>query len=210
MVVPHSRCTKGASGVPLMLSEVVGSLTSQIPVSGWHLKNRSSSPRPSGVMDAIVPDLDHATVLQQRKSHHRTKRGVTCPYLQLPRLRSCASRCTSCLLWPSAGNDRGTASPKRSSTLSRSTFMALSRISGIFSAVIEAGAIPRLSNLFHPKRQFPKPLSARRFKFASCHPVSHASEGVSSRASGRKQRVVGGQLWLEVSGYGAITCSTGR
>lgn len=62
-VVPHSKCTRGIAGVPLTRSQVVGSLSSQAPVSGWHLKNRSSRVRPSGANEAIVPDLDHATAL---------------------------------------------------------------------------------------------------------------------------------------------------
>jgi hypothetical protein len=62
-VGPHSRCTSGIAGVPLTSSQTVGSLRSQIPVPGWHLKNRSSRACPSGVNEAIVPDFDHATVL---------------------------------------------------------------------------------------------------------------------------------------------------
>lgn len=42
---------------------LVGSLKAQLPSSGLHRRFRNSNTAPSGVIDAMLPHFDHATVL---------------------------------------------------------------------------------------------------------------------------------------------------
>jgi len=138
---PHDKWTIGPPARFCQGAVNLGSLRPQVASFGLARKCRRSKDWPSGVTEAMVPPLDQAKrlikQLDQGPKQGKNMKGVH--YWQQPRLRSSSSRRLRRLLGGREGRERGTLSPNRSSTPSKSTCMgfwcipdiAPSKMSGI-------------------------------------------------------------------------------